>query len=276
LERQMLMLRKNQKICVCIVSLILMCITILGCLSGCNGCVGGKMATEDYEKVTNIVSTDKNGEPIKIPVENASPDEPEFLAVNPINFDELTDLNPDLYAWLEIPGTAIDNPVAQSTDNDQNYYLHHNYLGNYEFAGTIYSQRHNTRYFIDRVTVLYGHNMLNGTMFADLHKFSDKDFFEDNDEMFIYIDGHILTYKIFAAYEYDDRHILNSFDFSKDEVYEQYLKDCLNPHSSNSIVREGVTLTKDDRILTLSTCTNYNSNKRFLVQGVLINDEKTQ
>lgn len=224
------------------------------------------MDPDDYNKVTNQVTTS--------PTDSQAPTEP--LAQNPINFKELKEMNPDLYAWIRIPGTVIDYPVAQSTNTDDNYYLHHNYLGNYEFAGTIYSQRHNTKYFIDRVTVLYGHNMLNGTMFASLHDFSDKDFFDENELMYIYIDGHILTYKIFAAYEYDDRHILNSFEFHDDEVYSRYLKDCLNPHSSNAMVREGVELTVEDKILTLSTCTNYNSNNRFLVQGVLIKDERTQ
>ncbi len=200
----------------------------------------------------------------------------EKLPVNPINFDELTAINPDLYAWIKIPGTVIDYPVAQSSVDDDNYYLHHNYMGNYEFAGTIYSQRHNTKYFLERMTVLYGHNMLDGSMFAGLHQFSDPEFFEENDTLYIYIPGHILTYKIFAAYDYDDRHLMNSFRFYDDEVYSQYIKDCLNPHSANAIVREGVELNLKSKLITLSTCHDYNSSLRFLVQGVLIDDQRTQ
>ncbi|MBR3972145.1 MAG: class B sortase [Ruminococcus sp.] len=265
---------KNKRINIRIIALLLACIALVTTLcscSGCDGCSGGEMDPEDYAKVTNVVTT--------APDNSTQPDTTQsnvILPQNPINFDELQKLNPDLYAWIRIPGTAIDNPVAQSSNDDDNYYLHHNYLGNYEFAGTIYSQRHNTKYFIDRVTVLYGHNMLNGTMFADLHKFSNEDFFEDNQTIYVYTDGHIFTYKIFAAYEYDDRHILNAFAFHEDEVYQQYLDDCLNPRYSNANVRDGVTLTTEDKIITLSTCTNYNSNRRYLVQGVLINDEKTQ
>lgn len=266
------MFNKSKKFYISSISLFLICIMFFSVMSGCNGCVGGKVDPTDYDKV--VTPTDTNTDTPAPPSNTASVDE--VLVDNPINFEELTKLNPDLYAWLRIQGTVIDYPVAQSSNGDQNYYLHHNYLGNYEFAGTIYSQKHNTKYFIDRVTVLYGHNMLNGTMFAGLHKFSDKDFFEENETMEIFIDGHILTYQIFAAYEYDDRHILNSFDFYDDEVYAQYLEDCLSPHSSNAIVREGVELDIEDKILTLSTCTNYNSNKRFLVQGVLIKDEKTR
>lgn len=268
----MFMFSLKYKKFISVISLFLITVVLVSCLGGCsacNGCTGGKMDPDDYDRVTNPVTTSPTGA-----TEETTVTEP--LATNPINFEELTGLNSDLYAWIRIPGTVIDYPVAQSRDKDDNYYLHHNYLGNYEFAGTIYSQRHNTKYFIDRVTVLYGHNMLNGTMFAGLHKFSDEDFFEENRYIYIYTDGHILTYEIFAAYEYDDRHILNSFEFSDDEVYAQYLEDCLNPHSGNSNVREGIELTVDDRIITLSTCTNYNSSMRYLVQGVLINDERTQ
>ena len=200
----------------------------------------------------------------------------EVLPVNPIDFEELQGINKDLYAWLKIPNTVIDYPVAQSCNDDDNYYLHHDYRGNYDFAGTIYSQRHNTKYFVERVTVLYGHNMLDGSMFAGLHQFSDPEFFEENDTIYVYIPGHILTYKVFAAYDYDDRHIMNSFEFYKDDVYEQYLKDCLNPHSANAMVREGVELDLSSKILTLSTCHDYNSSLRFLVQGVLVDDQRTK
>ncbi len=255
---------KKSILCICFV---LMCATLISCLSGCS-CTGNRVDPTDYSLVVNPTTTESETQ--------AETTTEEVLPENPINFEELKKLNKDLYAWIRIPGTVIDYPVAQSSNSDDNYYLHHNYLGNYEFAGTIYSQRHNTKYFVDRVTVLYGHNMLDGSMFAALHKFTDPEFFEENQYIYIYTEGHILTYQIFAVYDYDDRHILNSFEFSDNEVYEQYLKDCLNPHAANAIVREGVELTTDDRIITLSTCTNYNSNLRFLVQGVLTNDQRTQ
>lgn len=260
-----LMFKYKNRIIMVIVS-VLLCTIIASSIAGCS--CSGEMDPTDYSMVTNPISTQNTEEDATNPTEE--------LVDNPINFDELYKLNPDLYAWIRIPNTAIDYPVAQSSNSDDNYYLHHNYLGNYEFAGTIYSQRHNSKYFVERVTVLYGHNMLNGSMFADLHKFSDEEFFEENEYIYIYTKGHILTYRIFAAYEYDDRHIMNSFDFSDDEVYETYLNDCLHPHSTNSVVRDDVELTVDSRIITLSTCTNYNSSLRYLVQGVLINDQLTK
>ena len=247
-----------------IIALVLACVCLTGVLSACQ-----PDAPNVYNTTASTAATEASGETQPLTTE-------EVLPQNPINFDELQDINSDLYAWIKIPNTVIDYPVAQSSNEDDNYYLHHNYMGNYEFAGTIYSQRHNSKYFVERMTVLYGHNMLDGSMFASLHDFSDPEFFEENDTMYIYIPGHILTYKIFAAYDYDDRHIMNSFDFYKDDVYEQYLKDCLNPHSANAIVREGVELDLDSRLVTLSTCHDYNSSLRFLVQGVLVDDQRTQ
>lgn len=247
-----------------IISLILVCSCIAGLISACQ-----PDAPDVYNTTSATSATEASG------VDATSVTE-EVLPQNPINFEELQNINSDLYAWIKIPGTVIDYPVAQSSNEDDNYYLHHNYMGNYEFAGTIYSQRHNTKYFVERVTVLYGHNMLDGSMFASLHDFSDPEFFEENDTLYIYIPGHILTYKIFAAYDYDDRHIMNSFKFYDDEVYEQYLKDCLNPHATNAMVREGVELSIEDRIITLSTCHDYNSSMRFLVQGVLVDDQRTR
>lgn len=248
-----------------ILSLALILAILACCFSGCS-CIPGGIDPTDYSLVVNPTS------PVPETTEVTTT---EPLVENPINFKELKELNEDLYAWIRIPGTVIDYPVAQSSNSDDNFYLHHNYLGNYEFAGTIYSQRHNTRYFVDRVTVLYGHNMLNGSMFAGLHDFEDPEFFEENQYIYIYTEGHILTYRIFAAYDYDNRHILNSFEFSDDEVYEQYLYDCLHPHSAYANVREGIELTTNDRIITLSTCTNYNSSYRLLVQGVLTDDQRT-
>ena len=186
-----------------------------------------------------------------------------------LSFDELMKKNPDIYAWLYIPGTAVDYPVCQSAEDD-NFYLDHNIYRDYQFSGTIYSQSVNSRDFNDPVTVLYGHNMLNGSMFASLHNFEDPDFFRNNNTMFVFTEDKLLTYLVYAAYTYDDRHILHSFHMEYEESFRGYLESTLDPHSYDANVREGVSLDVDSRILTLSTCTNGASNTRYLVQGVLV------
>ena len=204
-----------------------------------------------------------------------SVDEEPVLEANPVDFATLQTLNPDIYAWLYIPNTNIDYPVAcSSPDKDDDFYLDHNIYGQYEFAGTLYSEKQNGTELADRNTVIYGHNMLNGTMFRTLHNFEDAAFFEDNPEFYIYTPGHIYTYTIFAAYEYDNRHILNSFDFEDDTVWADYLAYATSPTSMNCHTREAE-VTTTDRIVTLSTCVGTNKKARYLVQGVLTNDQPT-
>ncbi len=197
------------------------------------------------------------------------------LQENPIDFDRLQKLNRDIYAWIYIPNTGIDLPVFQaSADKDDNFYMYHNAEEEYEFKGSIYSQRLNKKDFSDPVTVLYGHHMLDDSMFSNLHYFMDQKFFEDNEYFYIYTPGHILTYRIVSAHEYDERHILNSFDFSKEKIFRDYLDYIMEPRTMVANVRDSVVLTTQDRIVTLSTCTEGGS-ARYLLQGVLINDEPT-
>lgn len=190
-----------------------------------------------------------------------------------VSFDELMEINPDIYAWIYIPNTNVDYPVARSTsDGDDSFYLEHNVYRQYQFSGTIYSEIKNQPDFHDRVTVLYGHNMLNGSMFASLHNFENEEFFDENNTIFILTKDKVLTYLVYSAYDYDDRHILNSFFFDDDDVFREYIDSTLDPHSVNANVREGVEPTIDDHILTLSTCTSGPANTRFLVQGVLVDE----
>ena len=124
------------------------------------------------------------------------------------------------------------------------------------------------------MTVLYGHNMANGSMFATLHRFYDADFFNQNRYIYVYTPDRKLTYEIVSAFEYDNRHIMNSFDFSDDNVFSDYLNMIKNPHSV-SVNKRNTELTTDDKILVLSTCLN-SGDGRYLVQGVLKKDEPTK
>lgn len=194
-----------------------------------------------------------------------------------LSFDELMNINHDIYAWIYIPNTAVDYPVVQSiSDGNDLFYLDHNIYREYQFSGSIYSEIQNSTRFDDPVTVLYGHNMLNGSMFATLHNFEDEKFFDENNTIFIITQDKVITYFIYAAYTYDDRHILNSFNMLDEDVFREYLDSTLEPRSYNSHVREGVELTTDDRILTLSTCSNGGGNTRYLVQGVKVNEQRRE
>ena len=191
----------------------------------------------------------------------------EPLTPNPYDFAYLTSQNPDIYAWIEIPNTNVNYPVLQSDHND-NFYIDHDFEKAYSYPGAIYSQFCNKKAFSDRVTVLYGHNMKDGSMFATLHNFEDSGFFEANSGFSVHTADKRLDYEIVAAFDYDDRHIMNSFDFSDDKVYSDFLQSVQSPHAVNGNVRQGVTLGTEDKLLILSTCRNFGEG-RYLVVGRL-------
>ena len=160
----------------------------------------------------------------------------------PVSFDELKAQNSDIYAWIYIPDTNINYPVLQNSEDD-NFYL-------------------------------YGHNMASGAMFANLHMFADSSFFDSHPYVYIYGENRKLTYKIVSASSYDNRHIINTFDFRDDDVFKSWLDNAKNPHSMYRNVRSGIELNMDSKMIVLSTCLNSGSG-RYLVQGVLVKDEHT-
>lgn len=202
------------------------------------------------------------------------------LPANPVDFAPLKVENPDIYAWLTIPNTNINVPILQSTVDD-NYYLDHGRDGKANPYGAVFTQSMNKTDFSDPVTVVYAHDSDKGpsVLFHDLHDFEDADFFKKNADMYIYTPGHILTYKVVAAYEYDDRHIMNSFDFSNPQVLQDYYNSVLNPASLRSNVREGASLdASSNKIVQLSTCMldQWHGPNRYIVTGVLVNDQATR
>ena len=187
---------------------------------------------------------------------------------NPIDFDTLTAQYPDIYAWIRIPGTKVDYPIVQR-EGDNAYYLNHTIDGRKRTEGSIYTEDYNSKDFEDANTVIYGHNMKNGSMFKTLHKYKDKQFLLDNSEIYIYQKDRVLKYKIFAAYIYDNRHLMLSFDFEDENIFRNYLNNILTKRDISSNINTDVGVTVDDRIITLSTCNN-NDAQRYLVQAVLL------
>ncbi len=209
------------------------------------------------------------------PLDNIAPDT--VKTNNGINFTELWKINKDLYAWIKVPNTMIDYPIAQYLGEDDTYYLHHNMYKESAFAGCIYTEKANRQDFSDLNTVLYGHNMQNGSMFRGLHNFQDKSFFDKNKYVYVYTPERTLTYEIFSAYAYDDRHLLSSFDFDDEKVWQEYLDYAQKPvNSAIGYNSRKVDITTTDRIITLSTCLGSSGSLRYLVQGVLIKDEPAE
>ena len=167
----------------------------------------------------------------------------------------------------------IDYPILQSA-SDNTYYLTHTIDGAESPEGSIYTETYNSRDFEDPNTVIYGHDMANGSMFQNLLNYQDRSFFDANREVLIYTPDAIRRYRIFAAYLYDDRHLMQSFNFEDKDVYRQYLESVFSIREMGACIDTDQEVTADDKIITLSTCYGVQEDKRYLVQAVLVSIEK--
>ena len=187
-----------------------------------------------------------------------------------IDFDKLhREVSDDIYAWIYIPNTNVDYPVFQHpTDNA--YYLEHNVDGSEGYPGCIYTENYNSKDFSDPQTVIYGHNMRDGTMFSDLHKYEEQEFFDENKYVYIYTEDMVYVYRIFAAYQTNNAHQLLNFDFSKKENLLTYLENVRALGSELKIFDDDVVFSGDDQVLTLSTCVmkERQFHLRYLVQAL--------
>lgn len=240
---------------------VILLVLAVACLGGLIYYKVSQSSKEDvYQKVQKTV-VDK---------EKKQEEGPEYLS--PIDFEELQKLNADIYAWIEIPGTAINYPVVQSPDDD-GYYLNHTIEGQEGYPGAIYTERQNAKDFSDYNTVIYGHNMKDGSMFMGLHAYEDPQYLKEYNEVIIYTPNHQYTYRIFAAVIYNNRHILNSYDFGNEEQRQLYLDSIYASRTMQSSIDDSVEVDTQSKLLTLSTCIGGQPNQRFLVEAVLTNEK---
>lgn len=190
-----------------------------------------------------------------------------------IDFDDLVaNTNEHIYAWIYIPDTKIDYPILQHpTDNV--YYLERNLDGSKGYPGCIYTEDYNSKDFSDPNTVLYGHNMKNGTMFAGLHKYEDMEYLLEHPYVYVYTPEKLYVYEIFAAYEFSNKHLLLNYDLEDEVFYQRYLDEIEEVRTMTYNRKEEVEVTTDNHIITLSTCVANKGDRRYLVQGVLLNED---
>lgn len=196
---------------------------------------------------------------------------------NPIDFDSLKEQNDEIYAWITVDDTNVDYPIVQNATDDEFYLKHSAENKSWSASGAVYTELINSKSFRDAVTLVYGHNGYGDTMFTTLHRFSDEDFFNAHPYFYIYTPDRKLTYQVVSAFKYDDRHIMNSFDFANLNELEEFQEYIQNPTSSLKNVRTELDkpINSSSKIVILSTCITNQKSSRYLICGVLTKDEKT-
>lgn len=186
-----------------------------------------------------------------------------------VDFEKLLEMNSDVVGWIRFDEQSeINYPVVQGRDNEE--YLKRTFEANTNKLGTLFVDVNNPGDFSGRNTFIYGHNMKNGSMFAQLLKYKDDSFYKEHPYFYIYTpDGKVRTYEIFSAGVVKDTSDSYIMDYADDAAFQTYI-DYIKQQSAYPTSAEVTTASK---IVSLSTCTNVRDDERFLVHGVMIKEE---
>ncbi len=253
-------------------ALLLSILIMAGTTTGCRPEIA-ETSSQTSDKISGETADEAPSEPLQV-TESTEDGLMDILPVfadplNDIDFAALQAINPDIYGWIFIPGTNIDYPVlSNETDG---YYLARRYDGIEDFAGSIFTDKYNSKAMTDPVTVLYGHYLANlgfYTMFTDLHQYTEEDFLKENPYIYLYLPGETLKYQIFAAVTHENAYLLSAYDLTTEADFTRYI-DALyaSPHGvTDEVLRPEYGQT----VITLSTCIEEFPDMRWLVNGVLI------
>ncbi len=187
------------------------------------------------------------------------------------DFDALREVNPDIHAWIEIPGTGVDYPVLQSPEDDE-VYLYTAPDGSPYIGGSVFTQAsYNSTVFDDPVTLLYGNTMLDGTMFGSLQTIYPVPPAADaaEGEILIYLPDEVCHYTVFAAVPYDNTHILYTYNFAEKYWYGNFFSGIRKIRSIDAWYDEENAPEYCEEVIVLSTSRADGSDGRYLVMAVL-------
>ena len=241
----------------------------------------GEAAYQAAESVANIATEP----PIEVPTESPTEEstepaeavklqwkpvpvtdnDPNLQTIARINLNALRTISPQVTGWIFIPGTRVHYPILQGEDND--YYLNHTWEGESNLCGSIFMEAMNSAHFTDFNTIIYGHNMKNGSMFAALHDYSTLDFWAQHPYVYLATDEGVLRYEIYSTY----RAAVDSKTYALN-LDHRHMPSFIQMTLDESDFDTGIVPADTDRILTLSTCTGDYETRR-VVHARLVMEE---
>ncbi len=257
-------IKKNSKaLTAFMIVLMLMILALLGVIIGL--LVGKEDAAYVQENTANTetAETEENTPKTGLAYETAHDAEIDFAA--------LQKENPDVFAWLYIPGTDIDCPVLQSEEAD-NYYESHDEFKNENNKGAVYTELANMKSMCDFNTVLHGKGDEGGS-FSELYQFANPEFFQSHETIYLYLDENLLTYNVFAAFERDNTSLIRTYDFTYISGCQKFLDDLYGFRNMGKNIREGwEDVTPYHFLITLTTTSQTNPDKQYVVIAALVGD----
>lgn len=222
-----------------------------------------------YEDLASLVELPEQTEaPEDDTTETETAGEDPSVVLPVVDFEALRETGPDIIGWLTLPDTPVNYPVTQTDDNE--YYLHHLYDGTYNKTGCLFADYENKADFSDRNTIIYGHNMRDGSMFAALNEYDEQSYFDTHKQMYLVTPEGGYLCEIFTAFvakpsESGSDTSPWSLSWKDDGAYTIWL----TAMAERSVVETDVTVTSSDKVLTLSTCTPGGAS-RFIVMAKLV------
>lgn len=218
---------------------------------------------ETIPAAVETVPEEATAQPVQTAMQQ-TPLEEEAQFLMQMDLTALQDVNEDVFGWIHITGSDISFPLLRSYDNED--YLYHAWDGSYSASGSIFLECKNNRNLLDFNTIIYGHHMRNGTVFAPIMNYDDEAYRDEHPYIYILTENGLRRYEVFSAYEAD----ITSDTYRLYYPDEQAKLTALEHFTQSSVLEKGITPTKDDYILTLSTCTGTGIyDTRWVVQAVL-------
>ena len=190
-------------------------------------------------------------------------EDPHIDALKDMDLEALREVNPDVVGWILIPDTKINYPLMQGPDN--NYYLNRTWDHKSNAAGSVFLESLSDPELTDFHTILYGHNMNDGSMFAGIREYRNDSFWQEHPYVYIRSDQGVYRYEIFSSYLANVDTITFGLGFSGEESKIQFLDYALG----NSVIQTGIHPETTDRIITLSTCSGSTYYTRWVVHARL-------
>lgn len=171
------------------------------------------------------------------------------------NFDEMLKINPGFVGWIRVPNTSISLPVVKYSNNS--YYLTHDFYKKYDRRGTVFMDYRNDPVNFDANTILYGHNCYDGTMFSELEKYQDIEFYKSSPVIEFYSRNGKDKWKVYAVFitnakaEEDNGYIFNYiYPYMDGKNFDGFI----NEVNKRRLYATDVDINDDDNMLILSTC----------------------
>lgn len=258
-------MKKSVRVLLIILCCILLTVFVVCAYKIASTLIGYKKAESSYNNISSQVV--KMASPK--PAVQTLPDTPEASAPpehSPlkIDFDSLRADYPEVVGWIYSPNTKINYPVVHTTDNV--FYIEHLYNGDYNMNGSIFVDCKCAGNFTEQNTLVYGHNMNDGSMFAGLRDYRDPNFYPEHPVMYLSTPDKDYRIDLFAGFVTAADSDAYTFIFEHDDQFNDFLASA----AAQSTFHTDVKVSAEDRIVTLSTCTYEFDNARYVVMGKLV------